>query len=202
MPQYPKGHRPGWWKSHPVALARQRAEDAAKSKAAVITDREPPLHESTLLWGSFSITFTVIFAILAAVLKDVRWLLIAAWPWIGALSHFVNLRAIKHAPYNGRIFPASRRAIHLFQATRYSMPAPITSHGRSGYPHCAISDRMSKDTNVKSSGPFGAGSYCKLFPILAIHGSGVGCSAMTRSPSLSRASSIKQARIGTPAGGT
>src|SRR5271155_5827806 len=57
---------------------------------------EPPWFQSTLLWGSVSAVIAIVLAVLAAALKDLRWLLFIAWPFaIIAVREFSRTR---HSP--------------------------------------------------------------------------------------------------------
>jgi len=42
---------------------------------------QPVWYQSTLLWGSASLAVTIVFTVVAAMKKDLRWLLILAWPF-------------------------------------------------------------------------------------------------------------------------
>jgi hypothetical protein len=42
-----------------------------------------PWYESTLLWGAGGIFVAIILTVVAAMMKDLRWLLIVAWPFFG-----------------------------------------------------------------------------------------------------------------------
>src|SRR6266403_718766 len=58
----------------------------------------PTWYQSTLLWGSASLAVTIILTVVAAMTKDLRWLLIIAWPfsWIAVwefVTYFPRLKA-------------------------------------------------------------------------------------------------------------
>jgi hypothetical protein len=47
----------------------------------MFTYRMAPFHQSNLFWGSVSAVFAIVIAVVVAMIKDVRWLLIFAWPF-------------------------------------------------------------------------------------------------------------------------
>ena len=60
-------------------------------------DTPNPWYQSTLLWGCIGAALTVIFTVLAAMLKDLRWLLALAWPFACvAIWEFVRTLKARH----------------------------------------------------------------------------------------------------------
>lgn len=45
-------------------------------------DSKPPWYESNLVWAPLAVGIGIILAVIAAMVKDVRWLLIFAWPFL------------------------------------------------------------------------------------------------------------------------
>ena len=66
----------------------------SKTVEAVPSIRQP-WYQSTLLWGAFSLAATIVFTVVAAMTKDIRWALFGAWPFAAIavwefLSYFVE----------------------------------------------------------------------------------------------------------------
>ncbi len=93
MASNPGGHSPSWWHRHPDILAKRMAAESALNGSEMPIAQVVPLQESTLLWSCISVVFTILFGLLAATMKDLRWLVIAAGPW-GALGLWKALSKI------------------------------------------------------------------------------------------------------------
>ncbi len=52
-----------------------------------------PFYESNLFWGAIGLFFGIVLTVIAAMQKDLRWLLIVAWPF-GCIAVFACARAI------------------------------------------------------------------------------------------------------------
>ena len=64
---------------------------------------KPPWHESALFWGCFSLAAAIVLAVIAAMQKDLRWLLLIAWPFAG-ISSWVVCRKLKVQAWRWTLF--------------------------------------------------------------------------------------------------
>src|ERR1035441_287140 len=64
--------------------------DTPKVQSAV------PWYESTALWGALGAAVAIVLVVVAAMVKDLRWLLIVAWPFF-CLAGWAALRGVKRS---------------------------------------------------------------------------------------------------------
>jgi hypothetical protein len=60
--------------------------------AATANSEPTQWYESTLLWGAGSVFVAILLTVVAAMSKDVRWLLVFAWPLFGIAAWAVSRR--------------------------------------------------------------------------------------------------------------
>lgn len=93
-------HDSPWLLKHSLATLRAMARRKERRKAQRETARplqretsaalpgpqqpfrpQPPWYEGTLLWGALGTVVAIVLVVVGAILKDLRWLLAAAWPF-------------------------------------------------------------------------------------------------------------------------
>lgn len=86
--------------SHQRAVQRAKQDRQAEALAPLVAAKiqikaDIPWYESTLLWGAFSAAAAIVITVVATMTKDLRWMLILAWPFFlaTAWAGFKNLRS-------------------------------------------------------------------------------------------------------------
>jgi len=69
----------------------------------LVSDQKTPWYETGRFWGGFGAFFTVVFTVLATMLKDIRWLLFLGLPF-EALSWTVVCRPVTPSRWHWRRF--------------------------------------------------------------------------------------------------
>jgi hypothetical protein len=71
---------------------------------------ETPWHQSTLLWGCVGAVLTIVLTVVAAMIKDLRFLLIVAWPFAiiagWEFARAANLKRVRFVTIIGAAFSA------------------------------------------------------------------------------------------------
>lgn len=98
-----------------------------------------PFHQSTFFWGCLSVVITIVATVLATMIKDLRWLLIFAWPFaIGAFWEFsrtwTTVRRAKWITIAGTVI-SGMMIVFLYVILTPSMPpASANNSSESIYP--------------------------------------------------------------------
>jgi len=85
---------------------------------------ESPWYESTLLWGALGAAMAIVLTVIAALSKDLRWLLFLAWPFFG-LTFWSLCRRVRIAPIRWAVLIVSLlvAAVGLYVLNAYLGPA-------------------------------------------------------------------------------
>jgi hypothetical protein len=96
--------------SHQRTVEKTRSERIEKQVLEVVSrilggtsvaEKEPPWYETGRFWGGFTTAISIVLAVVAAMLKDVRWLLFAALPFL-VLSWGVVCKPLKASRWHWR----------------------------------------------------------------------------------------------------
>ncbi len=92
----------------PKPVRKHSADKAQIIQVEIISAPKPiesesgrqPWYQSTLLWGAFSLALTIVFTVVAAMTKDVRWALFGALPFATIavwefLSYFIEPKKVR-----------------------------------------------------------------------------------------------------------
>src|SRR5271155_5794442 len=101
-------------------------------------DRDSRWHQSTLFWGCASAVVAIVIAVIVAMIKGVRWLLIFAWPFAAAAAwEFARTCGspgqIKWIASSGSIFAATTFVALYFWLAPASLP-PVTTESSPSTP--------------------------------------------------------------------
>jgi hypothetical protein len=127
----PSHHNNRWYKNHPE-VAKLSITD---NKKRAVDPPKPPFYQSTLLWGALSIAAAIVLTVVAAMTKDLRWLLIVAWPFF-VLAFWELFRTIISAVVLRRvliIMASFLAALGLFALNSWLSPSLRTLNAPSDH---------------------------------------------------------------------
>src|ERR1700729_2887863 len=81
LPHNLDGHSPHWWNTHPDELKKRLAELEVVARAGETPTAKTSWYSDSAFQVGISLGFGILATVVAAVVRDARWMVFASWPF-------------------------------------------------------------------------------------------------------------------------